>query len=236
MRMRNKPWVKPELESSPFYIDDPFQKGNWNAKFPRKQPLYLELGCGKGNFIAELAATHPEINYLGIDMKSIVLASGCRHVKQAFANAGREKIDNVILTAYDIERILNIMSKDDLVDRLYINFCNPWPKERQNKKRLTHTRQLEKYKVFLKDGAELRFKTDDDELFEATLEYLKESGFELILKTYDLHSLDHPDVEQIMTEHEKKFTEMGIKTKFLIARYHKTGDPNLTPYDKKTLE
>ena len=146
MRMRNKPWVKPELESSPFFIDDPFQKGNWKAKFTRpNQPLYLELGCGKGNFVAELAANHPEINYLAIDMKSVVLATACRHAKQAFSQADRA-VDNLILTAYDIERILNIMDEKDLVDRIYINFCNPWPKPRHYKKRLTHTRLTESKK------------------------------------------------------------------------------------------
>lgn len=218
MRMRNKPWVKPELESSPFFIDDPFQKGDWHQKFPRKQPLHLELGCGKGNFVATLAANHPEINYLAVDMKSVVLASGCRHVKKEFSKVNRP-IDNIILTAYDIERILNIMDQDDVVQRIYINFCNPWPKERHYKKRLTHTRQLQKYKTFLMDDGELYFKTDDDQLFEDTLTYLEESGYQLLYHTYDLHHSEyahHPD--NIPTEHEEKFTAMGIKTKFLIAR------------------
>ena len=215
--MRNKPWVKPELESSPFFIDDPFQKGNWKEKFARpQQPLHLELGCGKGNFAAELAAKHPEINYLAIDMKSVVLATACRHVKAEFAKAERE-IDNIILTAYDIERILNIMDEKDLVERIYINFCNPWPKPRHYKKRLTHTRQLKRYQTFLKPGGELYFKTDDDGLFGDTLDYLKESGFTLLFQTYDLHS--ETEIENIQTEHEKKFTQQGIKTKFLIARY-----------------
>ncbi len=215
MRMRNKPWVKPELESSPFFIDDPFQKGNWHEKYARKQPLYLELGCGKGNFIAEHAAKHPEINYLGIDMKSIVLATACRHVKREFGQVGRE-IDNIILTAYDIERILNIMNESDVVERIYINFCNPWPKERHFKKRLTYIRQLQRYKVFLSEHAEIYFKTDDNGLFDDTLEYLKQAEFDILFQTRDLHSLNDP--ENVQTEHEKKFTEMGIKTKFLKAR------------------
>ena len=216
MRMRNKPWVQPELCSSPFFLDDPFQKSAWKQKYPKDQPLYLELGCGKGNFIAELAARNPQYNYLGIDMKSVVLASACREAKAAFERVGRP-IDNLILTAYDIERILNIMNEDDQVERIYINFCNPWPKLRHHKKRLTHSRQLEKYKTFLKPGGEIHFKTDDDELFEHTLGYLSESGYSVIYQTYDLHASDYPD--NIQTEHEKKFTQMGIKTKFLIAKY-----------------
>lgn len=216
MRMRNKPWVKPELESSPFFFDDPFQKCNWHNKFKRKQPLFLELGCGKGNFIAEHSANNPNINYLGIDMKSVILASACRHIKSEFKKADRE-IDNVVLTAYDIERILNIMDENDVVDRIYINFCNPWPKERHYKKRLTHSRQLEKYKTFLKKGSEIHFKTDSDLLFEHSIEYFKESGFEITFITYDLHNSNYPN--NIQTEHEEKFTEMGIKTKLLVAKY-----------------
>ena len=109
------------------------------------------------------------------------------------------------------------MDEKDLVDRIYINFCNPWPKPRHYKKRLTHTRQLKRYQSFLRPGGELYFKTDDDALFEDTLDYLKESGFTLLFQTYDLHS--EAGIENIETEHEKKFTEMGIKTKFLIAKY-----------------
>lgn len=218
MRMRNKPWAKPELESSPFFIDDPFQKGTWSDKFARQQPLFLELGCGKGNFTAELAAKHPEINFMAIDMKSVVLATACRNVKAAFAQAERP-IDNVILTVYDIERILDIMDAEDRVERIYINFCNPWPKPRHYKKRLTHSRQLEKYKTFLQPGGQIHFKTDDTSLFEDSLAYFQESGFEILFQTYDLHQ--ETGIENIQTEHEKMFTEQGIKTKFLIAKYVK---------------
>lgn len=215
MRIRNKPWVKPELDNSPFFIDDPFQKQNWHNKFKRKQPLYLELGCGKGNFIATHSANNPDINYLGIDMKSIILASACKYIKSEFTKVNRT-IDNVVLTAYDIERILDIMNENDVVDKIYINFCNPWPKERHYKKRLTHTRQLEKYKVFLKKSGEIHFKTDSDLLFEHSLEYFEQTDFEIIYKTYDLHNSDYDN--NIQTEHEKKFTEMGIPTKLLIAK------------------
>lgn len=215
MRMRNKPWAKPELDSSQFFIDDPFSKGNWHQKFTRKQTLYLELGCGKGNFVAELAAQNPDINYLGIDMKSIILASACRNVKLAFTSAKRP-IDNVILTAYDISRIQNIMDENDIVDRVYINFCNPWPKEKHYKKRLTHCRQLEKYKTFLRRGCEIHFKTDDEALFADSVEYFKESGYKITFITTDLHNSEY--VNNIMTEHEKKFTEQGIKTKLLVAQ------------------
>jgi tRNA (guanine-N7-)-methyltransferase len=219
MRMRNKPWAKPVLEQCPYYYDDPFRPmGDWQNCFPNVQPMHLELGCGKGSFLAHLAADHPEINYLAIDMKSIVLASAVKNIEQVYTERGIEK-RNIVLTAYDIERILNIMTERDVVERIYINFCNPWPKPRYHKKRLTHTRQLLRYQTFLADGGELHFKTDDDGLFEDTLGYLAEAGFEVVYLTRDLHHSDYGG--NIDTEHEKKFCEQGIPIKFLIAVYHK---------------
>ena len=125
--------------------------------------------------------------------------------------------DNVILTRFDIERIMLILGDQDNIKRIYINFCNPWPKGKHRKKRLTHTRQLEKYKTFLAEGGEIYFKTDDDELFEGSLGYFEESGFTIVKKTYDLHA--QPIWENnIETEHEKLFSEQGIKIKALIAK------------------
>ena len=100
------------------------------------------------------------------------------------------KVDNLTLIRYDIERINNIINIEDNVQRIYINFCNPWPKSKHKKKRLTHTKQLEHYKEFLKQGSEIYFKTDDDGLFEDSLQYFINSGFEIIEKTYDLHKED----------------------------------------------
>ena len=128
----------------------------------------------------------------------------------------KKEIDNVLLTAYEIEIIQNILNKKDQVDRIYINFCNPWPKPRHNKKRLTHPKQLEKYKIFLKKGGEIYFKTDDENLFNASIKYLEQEGFKIIAKTYDLHT--NPIWKNnIETEHEKMFEEQGITTKALIA-------------------
>ena len=152
MRMRRKPWVRTELAESEFFIDDPtLNIGNWHSKYKRKGPLHLELGCGKGSFITKLAAKNPNINYLAIDIKSEVLGLAKRNIEKEYLQAKRE-IDNVLLTAYEIEIIQNILNEKDIVDRIYINFCNPWPKPRHNKKRLTYPRQLEKYKMFLKQG------------------------------------------------------------------------------------
>ena len=188
-------------------------KNQWLGWYTRCQPLHVELGCGKGWFLAGLAPRHPEINYLGIDMKDTVLAPGKRLIEQAFED---KPVDNVALTAYDIERLPDIMGEQDRISRLYINFCNPWPKPRHHKRRLTHPRLLALYRPLLEPGAELWFKTDDDPLFAATLRYLPEAGFEILEQTQDLHALHSED--NVMTEHEKMFSEKGILIKALKAK------------------
>lgn len=192
--------------------------GNGTKHLKEKiSPCIQNFGCGKGSFIAKLAVQNSEINYLGIDIKSEVLGLAKRNIEKEYLKAQRE-IDNVLITAYEIEIIQNILNEKDLVDRIYINFCNPWPKPRHNKKRLTHTKQLEKYKVFLKPGGEIYFKTDDYNLYKATIKYLEETGFEIIKQTENLHK--EPIWENnIETEHEKMFEEQGITTKAIIARF-----------------
>ena len=217
MRIRFKKWARPELEASKFYIDNPEDyKGKWRELFKDSEaPLYLELGCGKGTFMAKLATRDRNVNHIAIDVVDAMLGLAKRNIEAEFKENNME-IDNVYLTRFDIERILLIMDKKDSIDRIYINFCNPWPRGKHRKKRLTHTRQLEKYKQIISPNAEIYFKTDDDELFEASLTYFEESGFKIIKKTYDLHSENAPD--NIITEHEKMFSEQGIKIKALIAK------------------
>ena len=216
MRIRFKPWARPELEASKFYIDNPEDyKGKWKEFFRNNNPIYLELGCGKGGFISQLAIYNPDINYIAIDLVDAMLGLAKRKIEKEFEMADRE-IDNVYITRYDIERINSILSKEDNIERIYINFCNPWPKSKHEKKRLTHTRQLEKYKEFLAEGAKVFFKTDDEGLFNDSIKYFKDSGFEIEKITYDL--VEETDFwENIETEHEKMFKEQGIKIKALIA-------------------
>ena len=128
-----------------------------------------------------------------------------------------EEINNVYLTRFDIERIFLILGKEDKVQRIYINFCNPWPRGKHHKKRLTHTKQLEKYKEFLKPEGQIYFKTDDDNLFYESLEYFEQSGFRIVKKTEDLHN-EKDFWENVETEHEKMFSEQGIHINALIAR------------------
>lgn len=217
MRMRKKPWARPELESCDFFVANTNEyKGKWNDSFKRKNPIYLELGCGKGTFMAVHASENKDINYMAIDIKDEVLVLAKRNIEAGFKERNREEIDNIKLMAQEIALIENMLGEEDEISRIYINFCNPWPKDRHKKRRLTHNRQLKNYKKFLKSDGEIYFKTDDDELFEESLEYFKEEGFELTYITYDLHNSDYEG--NVTTEHEEMFTKKGIKTKFLIAK------------------
>jgi len=223
MRIRFKPWARPELEASYFYEDVPENYiGKWKEKFKNpEQPLHIELGCGKGSFISELAFRNQNTNYIAIDLVDAMLGLAKRKVEEKY-NENNIKVDNLMLVRYDIERINKIINLEDAVQRIYINFCNPWPKPKHKKKRLTHIKQLEHYKEFLKSGAEIYFKTDDDGLFNDSLKYFEESGFEILKKSFDLHNEDILDGKNIITEHEKMFSEEGIKIKALIAKLQLT--------------
>lgn len=210
MRIRNKPWAKEELDKSSIFIKNPEEhKGKWTDLFKNNNPIHLELGCGKGYFVKQAIFKNPKINYIAIDLIDVILGVANRNILEEAK--GRE-INNLFLTRYDVEEINNIIDKNDKIQRIYINFCNPWPKPRHKKRRLTHTRQLEKYKQFLDTNSEIYFKTDDDELFKESLEYFKEAGFKTIKTTFDLEN-EKDFWDNIETEHEIKFKEKGMKIK-----------------------
>lgn len=214
MRIRHKPWAKPELESCPFYVKNPAeQKGGWTELFEiPERPLYIELGCGKGGFISQIAPAKPEINFIAMDIKNEMLVLAKRKIENAYESAD-VPLNNVKIAIQNIERLDTAFGENDRADRIYINFCNPWGKNKHKKRRLTHTRQLLNYRKFLK--GELWFKTDDDELFEESFEYFSEAGYNIKFRTYDLHS--ETNIENYITEHENMFTAEGKKIKFLIA-------------------
>ena len=190
------------------------QNGN---QYLRKNSQFIwSYGCGKGTFIAKLASSNQDINFIAVDMVDAMLGLAKRNIEAEYKELGIVP-ENIILTRHDIERILLFMSKEDTVDRIYINFCNPWPKPKHKKKRLTNTKQLMLYREFLKDGGEIYFKTDDDGLFNDSLKYFEEANFEIISKTYDLHEENILE-NNIETEHEKMYTEEGKKIKALIAK------------------
>lgn len=210
MRLRKKWWARPELESSNIFVNNPREiKGKWKQEFKNNNPIHLELGCGRGRFLVQKALKHPDINHIAVDLKDEVLVYALRKVKEV-----EPEIQNARIVALNISFIADLFEKDE-IEKIYINFCNPWPKDRHNKRRLTHTKFLTEYKKFLRKGSQVWFKTDDKDLFEASLEYFKESGFRLDFVSYDLHNSDFED--NVMTEYETKFTALGMKTMALIA-------------------
>ena len=217
MRIRRKPWARPELAEWENCIDNPAEnRGKWHSAFKKYRPLMIELGCGKGGFISKLAVANPDINYIAVDIKSEMLGLAMRNIKREYAEAKRE-IDNVLIFSQESMLINKVFSSEDVCERIYINFCNPWTIGKHKKRRLTHTRQLANYKTFLdKEKGEIYFKTDNDELFEESIEYFKEEGFEITKITHDLHN--EMIFEDIRTENEQMFTEQGIKIKALIAK------------------
>ena len=216
MRMRLKKWARPELLACPFYTAAPEEnKGVWREKFVRRQPLHVELGCGKGVSTAQMALENPDVNYVAIDINSSVLGVAKRNAEDAYR--GVRPVDNLVFSNFDIEYSVNFFAPEDRIERIYISFCNPWTKSHsQHKHRLTHPRQLAQYRTFLTDGGEIHFKTDDDALFADSRRYFEDSGFDITYLTDDLHASGFtPNYE---SEHERKFAAEGIKIKFLIAK------------------
>ncbi len=219
MRIRKKKWAEPELSVCDFYVKNPDEyAGKWNDAFSKKQPLYLEIGCGKGGFAGQLALKNPDKNIIALDIKVDMLGVGRRTIVKLFEQAGKSESDitNLLLVKYNVEMLDKIITPQDKIDRLFINFCNPWPRAKHKKRRLTYYKKLEMYKTFLKEDSEIRFKTDDDELFDESIEYFEQSGYEITYLTRDLHASDVTD--NIETEHEKMFSAEGIKIKYLIAK------------------
>jgi tRNA (guanine-N7-)-methyltransferase len=216
MRIRHNPQARPALEACPFFVSRPETlRGRWAEQFDSARPLHLELGCGKGEFIAQMLSRQPEVNYVAVDIKDEVLFLAMRAVLAARAEIDRQT-DNLRLTAFDIERIRLVFGPEDRVERLYINFPNPWPKARHQKHRLVHPRQLEQYRSFLSPGGELYFRTDNLPLFEDGLAALEEAGFASEFITYDL--LDSPYAHFPDSEHQRMFTAKGLPIYFVIAR------------------
>lgn len=215
MRIRKKKWAQGELDACDFFVNNATDfKGKWASFFKKNQPIELEVGCGKGTFVAEKALRNPDINFIAMDIKSDMLGVGRRNIVKRFEEKGRE-VENIALVAHNVDKIFEVIGEDDKVDKIYINFCNPWPRGKHNKRRLTHPTKLSLYKSFLKKGGEIHFKTDNDELFDDSLEYFKESGYELVRVERDLHNSDIQD--NIVTEHEKMFSDEGILIKYLVA-------------------
>lgn len=208
MRLRKKWWAIPEMKTNEQVIFNASEyKEKWSEEFGNNNKIHLELGCGKGKFISELSQKNKNTNYCILDLDTNAIVYATRKIKDM-------ELTNVRAIPTNIEKIDEIF-KENSIEKIYINFCNPWPKKRHNKRRLTHPNFLKKYSQILTENGEIYFKTDDDELFEHSIEYFEQSGYKINLKTNDLANYNYP--ENIETEYEQKFKSLGINIKFLIA-------------------
>lgn len=225
MHMRTKKWAKPELAVCPYFTDEAERfRGKWRACFEADQPLYLELGCGKGVSTAAMAYDNRNVNFVVMDITCNVLGDTRRNLARTY---GEEPVKNVMIARYNIEDIRKVFAPEDRVERIYINFCNPWTKRpKYAKRRLTHPRQLMQYRDFLVDGGEIWFKTDDMALFTESLPYFKACGFDMRYLLNDLHAAGF--TPNYISEHEQKFTELGVPIKFVIFR-KMPGEVDLDP-------
>ncbi|MDO4275131.1 MAG: tRNA (guanosine(46)-N7)-methyltransferase TrmB [Eubacteriales bacterium] len=217
MRLRNIPGAKDAILESPYVILEPeTHKGTWAAAFPSKQPLHIEVGMGKGRFLMDMARLHPEINYVGIEMYDSVLLRALQK-REELSQAG-ESLSNLYFMCVDARLLPEIFVKGE-VDKIYLNFSDPWPKARHAKRRLTSRQFLERYDKILAEKGTVEFKTDNRDLFEFSLEEVKEAGWNLLAHTFDLHHDQEMVKGNIMTEYEEKFSSMGNPIyKMVISR------------------
>ena len=198
-----------------YYVTEPeTYRGRWREFFGNDHPIELEVGCGKCTFIAEKAMRNPDVNYIAVDIKNDMLGVGRRNIERLFEPTGHSPT-NIALVRYNVEMLDRVIAEEDGVGRLYSNFCNPWPRLKHKKRRLTYPRKLLMYKAFLTPDAKIFFKTDDDGLFDDSLEYFRFAGYEITYVTRDLHNSDISD--NIVTEHEKMFSDEGVPIKYLEA-------------------
>jgi len=206
VRLRKKPWISEAIKeyTSFVYLEpDASWPGNWRSIFNNgNTELHVELGTGKGLFIATIAAKYPHINFVGIEAQRDVLYYAAKKVDE-------QGLTNVRLVLLNINNLLEVFAENE-VDCLYINFCDPWPKKRHAKRRLTHSLFLAKYKHVLKPQGKLFFKTDNEQLFEFSLNEFAANGLTVVNVTYDLHNSIYAE-DNIPTEYELKFISRGMK-------------------------
>mgnify|MGYP002580407566 FL=1 len=202
MRLKNVPGARETIDASAFTIPEPeVWKGRWQEVFGRQAPLHIEIGMGKGQFLTALAAEHPDINYIGIEKFSSVLV-------RAVQKQNELELPNLCLIRMDADSITDVFAPGE-VDRIYLNFSDPWPKERHAKRRLTSVEFLRRYENILAKDGHVEFKTDNQPLFEFSLEAAEEAGWKLLAVTRDLHHDTALNKGNIMTEYEERFSAQG---------------------------
>ncbi|MBM7585028.1 tRNA (guanine-N7-)-methyltransferase [Bacillus pakistanensis] len=201
MRLRHKPWAGEKLGQYPQYaIADPeTHKGNWAEVFGNPNPIHIEVGTGKGQFVTEMARANPDINYIGIELYDSVIITALDRLIEA-------ELPNVKLLNVNAKDLKEYFEKGD-VDRVYLNFSDPWPKNRHEKRRLTYKDFLKLYEEILVDEGEIHFKTDNQGLFEYSLQSFSHYGLLLTYLSLDLHKSEFEG--NIMTEYEEKFSAKG---------------------------
>ena len=210
MRLRNIPGSREVIAENKWCIQEPEQqKGHWHEAFGNDHPIYIEIGMGKGQFLTTLAKQNPNINYVGIEKYSSVLLRGLQKMEE-------EPLENVRFIRMDAETICDVFDKDE-VSKIYLNFSDPWPKDRHAKRRLTSRQFLERYEKILRAGDLVEFKTDNRDLFDFSLEQIDVAGWNLIAKTYDLHNDPMLNRGNVMTEYEEKFSALGNPIHKLVA-------------------
>lgn len=209
MRLRNVRGSRETVAANDYVIHEPENyKGKWNTLFQNDYPIHVEIGMGKGKFIMQMAEANPEINYIGIEKYSSVLVRALEKRKEV-------NLSNLYFIRYDAEYLNDIFGKDD-ISRIYLNFSDPWPKDRHAKRRLTSKEFLFKYDQCLKKEGEIIFKTDNRGLFDFSLEEVKIAGWELKEVTFDLHHSEYLE-GNVMTEYEERFVEVGKPINRMVA-------------------
>lgn len=213
MRLRNISGSREIIGESEFVIREPEkQKGSWRSVFGNDRPIHIEIGMGKGRFITDMAKAHPDINYIGIEKYSSVLLRAIQKMEQ------EEALPNIRFVRMDAETITEVFGEKE-VERIYLNFSDPWPKDRHAKRRLPSKEFLARYDKILTKEGHLEFKTDNKDLFLFALEELENAGWRAEKVTYDLHRDEEMMRGNIMTEYEDKFSSLGNPIyKYIIVR------------------
>lgn len=212
MRLRNITGADTYIENSEYVVQDPaFHKGSWAQVFEKKGPLHIEVGMGKGRFMMELARLNPDINYVGIEMYSSVLLRAVQKMEE-------NPIPNLRFIRMDAREIEDVFAPEE-VDKIYLNFSDPWPKDRHAKRRLPSRQFLARFDKILKKEGNLEFKTDNKDLFDFAVEEVEPADWKIDAITYDLHKDEVMSEGNIMTEYEEKFSSKGNPIyKYIISR------------------
>lgn len=201
MRLRNVKGSREKIGANEFVIHEPKeQKGKWRELFGNENPIHIEVGMGKGQFLMKLAQLNPDINYIGIEKYSSVLV-------RAIEKREETELDNLYFIRMDAEELGEVFAEGE-VDKIYLNFSDPWPKDRHAKRRLTSHQFLERYNGILKKDGLVQFKTDNKDLFDFSLEEVSVADWKIQDYTYDLHHSEYNE-GNVMTEYEEKFSSQG---------------------------